>query len=496
LELNTNLKEKAISGVKWTTLASISNVVIQFLRIAILARILEKSDFGLMALVMLVMGFMDLFADMGISVAILHKQKISEKEYSSLYWFNWMMSFALLFIIWIVANIVSSFYQEPQLKFLIPLMGLNLIFTALGRQYATIAQKNLHFRFISLTEIVTSILSLIPAIILALNNFGVYSLIYSALFAGFCSNLCYYLKMKNIHKISLHYKFSETKSFLKIGIYNIGGQILTYFTDQFDVILIGKILGLDLLGIYNLAKNLAMRPAQITNPIITKISIPVFAKIQNDTGTLRNSYLKIVRLLSVINFPVYFFIAILSAPIIKIVYGTDNSSMIYVLSILSMYYMFRFIISPMGGLLIAKGRTDIGFYWNIGITVAVPVFIYIGCQYSLIGAAIAHLLIIILAYIPSWFFIITKMINVSFGKYAMQSLPYFSYSGIASILTFVFLHFFVFPGIISILVGFLLFGGIYMLNIFIFDKQTCQFVLRDLMKHIFPVKYIGNKHSL
>ena len=471
-----DLKKKAFKGVQWTSLSSISNAVIQFLRIAILARLLEASDFGLMAIVMMIMGFMSLFSDMGINSAILHKQKISTKEYSSLYWFNFMINgFLMLFII-LSSFGIAAFFNEPKLTILIPLMSINLLFTALGRQFAVVAQKNLHFRFISLVEILTSIVSLIPAVILAVNGFGVYSLIYSTLFASLCSNLCFFIRFRKKHRIRLHYKFAETKSFLKIGLFQSGGQILNYFNTQFDVILIGKLLGTDVLGIYNLAKNLAMRPMQVINPIVTRLSAPILAKMQDDPDMLKDSFLKIVRYLSYANFPIHFFIAAFSLPIINVVYGMDDSTMASILSILSLFYMIRSIGNPIGGLVIAKGRTDIEFYWNVGVFAVFPLFIYIGSMHSVVGVAIAQLLFMVLSYIPGWFFMVKKLIHASLKNYIMPIVPSLLVSATVSVCSVLLLSLFPFSNIVVCIVGFLFFMIIFVLCIFLYDKDIYKIV--------------------
>ena len=472
-----DLKASAISGAKWTTLSSVSNALLQFLRIVILARLLEKSDFGLMAIVAMIMGFTSLFTDMGIGTAILHKQEISDKEYNSLYWMNFFISIFLFIIIFLLSFAVAEFYREPQLKSLIPLMGVNLLFIAIGRQYALIAQKKLQFKFISITEISTNLLSLFPAVFLAVKGYGVYSLIYSTLFASLFSNLLFVIKMRNAFKLSFHFRFLETISFLKIGVFYTGGQILNYFNTQFDVILLGRLLGTDLLGTYNLCKNLAMRPAQIINPIITKISAPLLAKMQDDYSSLKRNFLIIIRILSLINYPIYFMLAVLSPQIIRIVYGINDPKTNLTFSFLALYYMLRSTGNPISGLVIAKGRTDIEFYWNVGITLFFPLFIYLGAFYSTIGVASSQFLLMVLAIVPSWYFLIRKLTHTLLSEYVMQMLPYLFYSLIAGGITFFVIKIFVdMPDILSASLGFIIFTVIYGTFIYFMNKKTVEFL--------------------
>ena len=113
-----SLKSKTISGVKWSTVSTITLAIVGLLKISVLARFLDAGDFGLMALVTFVLGFMNLFMDMGLTSAILHKQKISNDEYASLYWINIIFSFILFALIYIA--IVETVGQEILIKIFKP----------------------------------------------------------------------------------------------------------------------------------------------------------------------------------------------------------------------------------------------------------------------------------------------------------------------------------------------------------------------------------------
>ena len=117
-----SLKKRAISGVKWTTISTIVVVAVSMLKLSVLARFLDKSDFGLMALVNVVLAFMGLFMDMGLTSAILHKQNISKNEYSSLFWLNFGFSFFLYVIIILLSPTISSFYDEIELENILYMM--------------------------------------------------------------------------------------------------------------------------------------------------------------------------------------------------------------------------------------------------------------------------------------------------------------------------------------------------------------------------------------
>ena len=218
-------KEDAIGGIRWTSVSTLFLAASQLITTAILARLLTKSDFGLMAIIMVVNGFAEIFMDFGITVAILHKQNITHREYSSLYWVNMLMGFAIYAVLFLITPFLASFYENIELLKLIPLMCLAIPLSSIGRQQKTVLQKELFFKDIALVDIISSVLGLMVAIFLAYARWGVYALVLSNLIRYTVANIIYFfIGIKKV-PIRFHLSFKETVPFFKIGMYNTAGQI-------------------------------------------------------------------------------------------------------------------------------------------------------------------------------------------------------------------------------------------------------------------------------
>lgn len=419
-----NIKSQVISGVKWTTVSTVMLAVSALLKISVLARFLDPSDFGLMALVTFVLGFMDLFMDMGLTSAILHKQHISNKEYASLYWLNIGFSFLLFALIaFLLTPLIATFYSDPELLKLIPLAGIAIIFSAIGRQYKTILQKNLVFKKIAIVDISAAIIALVIAVLLAIKGFGVYALIYSALVQYGIGNFVYFIIGNKKQRIIAHFNYGETKPFLKIGIYQVGGQVVNYFNRDLDILLIGKFFGSELLGGYSLAKQLVFRPAQILNPIFTRVASPILAKFQNDVNTLKQHYLKLVNVIVSVNIPIYIVIIVLAPTIVTVLYGQGFQEIIILVRVLSIYMIFRAIGNPAGSLVIATGRTDLEFYWNLLTLIIMPISVIIGSQFSLVAVTYSITITMILLVVPNWYFLVYKLTKATLKEYLRTLIP-------------------------------------------------------------------------
>lgn len=412
-----SIKKQVISGVKWTTVSAIALALTAILKVSILARFLDRSDFGLVAMVTFVLGFMELFNDMGLTSAILHKQEIKVDEYSSLYWLNMSLSFGIYGLLLLTTPLVASFYSQPQLNDLIPLLGLNLLISGFGRQFKVVKQKELKFGEISIIEIAASILSLGAATILAMQGYGVYALVYAAVLQFVVANLAFFIIGIRNHPIKLHFRLSETRPFLKIGIYQVGGQIANYFNRDLDILLIGKFFSADILGGYSLAKQLVFRPAQFINPIVTKVASPALAKYQGDKLALKQNYLKLVNIISSINIPIYLAIIVLAPWAVRVMYGPDFENIVMLVRILSVYMIFRAVGNPVGSLVIASGRTDLEFMWNIVTLLIMPVFIFIGAQFGIVWVTFFITIAMLILFFPSWKLLIFKLTGASFKEY-------------------------------------------------------------------------------
>ena len=431
------LKEKAISGLKWTALSNVILSVLQIVQISVLTHYLATDDFGLMAIVMVVIGFSKIFSDMGISNAIIHHQHTSHEQLSSLYWLNIMSGLFLFFIISGVAPFIASFYNQPKLINLLILLASTFIVLSIGNQYRILFQKELLFNFMAKIEISAAIIAFIVALASAISDLGVYALAYATLANAIVSSSLYFFFGIQRHKPSFLYNHQAIKKYIGFGLFQMGENTLNFFNSQFDVILIGKLLGLEVLGIYSVMKQLSMKPAGIINPIINRVAFPVLSKVQNNDNKLKNIYLNIINTIASINFPIYIAIVILAEPIVAIMFGDKFQSGVPILQVLSIYAMLRSTSNPIGSLLMAKGRVDIGFYWTIILFTFIPLSIYIGSQFGIMGVVYALISLQIILMIPSWFFMIKKMCGATFIEFFKQILIPLILSVIAGSIAFI-----------------------------------------------------------
>lgn len=415
-----DIRKTAIKGIKWTTFATVGRSIFQILQISILTRFIPSEAFGLVAMALFVVHFSNIFVDMGMTSAILYRQNATKDEYSSIFWFNILISMFLYCLMLLSTPFISRFYNEQNLVVLIPILGINLLLLALGRQHRTIMQKHLQFKAIALIELFSVLIGLITAIVLAINSFGLYSLVYSTLVASFISNVLFLTQNLRINPISLHFKLNETKPFLKVGGFSMGSTLLDFFSHEIDILIIGKMLGAQSLGIYSLAKQIVLKLFSVINPIVITVLNPLLSSLQKEKFRLKIHFLKVIKLLAYVNFPVYVILIVSSREILHVMYGPVYAKSYMVLSFLAFAYCLIALSNPVGSLQIATGRTDIGFKWTILRVLITPAIIILGAMFNIEVVAAFYALLSLLLVIPLWFIQLRPMANIQLNEYLDQ----------------------------------------------------------------------------
>ncbi|OEF81424.1 hypothetical protein B003_12570 [Vibrio breoganii 1C10] len=360
----------------------IAVTALQFLQLAVLARYLEPTDFGVMATLMVVIGFSQAFMDMGISNAIIHKKNITHAQLSSLYWLNIVIGLIVFCIIFILSDIISNYYGDGSLSHYLKILSVIFLLSSIGSQYRVLCQRELKFNIMSIIEIVSSIAGFSTALTLAILDYGIYSLIYAYICQSAVTNVLYLIVgLSKLHVPSFYFNNKKIKSFYSFGFYQMGERSLNYISANIDKVLIGKYLGMQSVGYYNMAWQLIIFPLAKINPVINKVAFPIYSKIQHNNEQINRYYSLSIKCLIIIIVPLLMFVAINSENIVLVVFGSGWSNTANLISILSFVGILKAIANPGGALLLSFGRADVGFWWNLFWMSVMTISIYVALRF-------------------------------------------------------------------------------------------------------------------
>lgn len=421
------LKKQALGGVKWTTASMLLVTAVQFAQTAILARFLDPADFGLMAVVMVVIGFSQAFQDMGISNAIIQRQKISHTQLSSLYWLNIASGVVLGLLILVISPLVTEFYDEPRIAGLMAILSSVFVLVAIGSQYRVLCQKEMDFRTMEIINVIAAITSLAISIPLAVHGFGVMTLVVAMLSqAGVGSALFLWVGLRRYYKPSLVYRHSELRGLYGFGLYQMGERSINYISANVDKLLIGKYVGINGTGFYNLAWQFIIFPLAKINPIVNKVAFPVYSKVQDDPAALDRYYTFNVKVLSIVTMPLLAFLAFFPKEVVRIVFGEGWNDTAEILPAFALIGILKAMGNPGGAIILALGRAEVGFWWNIIWVLSIVIGLSIGLVIApSTYTAVYVLLGLSLTIGMLWHVLIAKVAKVKYGSITKHFLKLF-----------------------------------------------------------------------
>src|SRR5713226_1029345 len=244
------LQAQAAVGVRWISLSSVITAVTDVVRIVVLARFLSPLDYGLMAMAWIVIGLAQIYMDLGISAAIIHRQDNSKQQLSSLYWLNIFVGLSTFGLVCLCAQWMGVVFREPRVVPLLKVLAVVFIVVPIGSQFEILLQKELLFKSLARWEIAASVSSTAVAVVCAVAGFGVWTLVCSFLTGVIVKTFLLTSVGFARFRPSLHFRSSDLKGYVGFGLFQMGERSINYLAERLDQILIGPFLGAEALGFY------------------------------------------------------------------------------------------------------------------------------------------------------------------------------------------------------------------------------------------------------
>ncbi|QJW89949.1 MOP flippase family protein [Spirosoma taeanense] len=385
-------KQQAISGGKWMSMSTAISTLFQFGQVAVLARLLEPSVFGIVSVSTLLIAFFSIFANLGFSNSIIYKQEEDRQVLSTIYLLNLALGLLIGVIVFFSWPLVVAYYNEPRLEQVIKLSSLYFIIVYLGQIYLFLLQKELRFKAVASIDITGTVVGSTVTILLAYNGYAELSLIYGQLAQQAAKSVLQVIYGRGLFSPVLKFDLSLIRDHLRFGLYNVGDGIVGFIQANSDNILVGGMLGVKQLGYYTLASQLAVFPISRLSPIVLQVAYPILARFKGNTNELKKSYLTILDLLSYVNLPLLAGLFVTADSVVPLFYGPGWEPTILLIRIFVFVSLFTFLSNPLFTLAFSKGKPKLLFYLNV-ITLVIKIpLVYLFAQYwGVVGIAMAFL---------------------------------------------------------------------------------------------------------
>jgi len=392
------LKRRTVRGGAITVAAQAARFILQTGSTMVLARLLTPSDYGLMAMVMVLTSALNVFSDGGLSAGTVQKMSITHEQVSTLLWVNIGLGCLLGLVTVVAAPLLVRVFQEPKL---LPIaLALATIFplSALTIQHEALLNRQMRFSALAVIETVALAVGISVGIVMGVNGFGYWALVGMTVAMTLAKVIALALTVRWVP--GLPQRRCGVGSMLRFGGYLTGSKLLVYLFRNADNALIGWWWGAGPLGLYSKAYGLLMLPINQVNGPMGGVAIPALSRVQNDPERVRRVFLRGYTILASIILPTILCLTIFTDEVILLLLGQQWEGSISLFRLLAPAALVGALgLNPLSWLFIATGRPDRQFRFCIlwsGVLVAAfalgvrfgPAGVAIGCSVASVCLAL------------------------------------------------------------------------------------------------------------
>lgn len=311
-----NLRQKTVDALSWSFLQTFVQRGLQFVIGIILARLLFPEQFGLIGMLAIFIAVIQAFLDSGFGAALIQKRDVSQTDTCSVFYFNIVVGLVGAALLSLAAPWIAAFYHQPILTPLTRALSLTLVINAFGMVQKTLLTKHIDFKTQTKVGLISGALSGAAGIALAVQGFGVWSLVVQQVSAAVVSTVC--LWAFSSWRPSLVFSFKALGDMFGFGSRLLVSSVLNQIFDNIYLVVIGKLFSATDLGFFTRAKTLNDLPSQTLSSMVARVTFPVFSTIQDDQARLKRGLKKALTALGLVNFPMMIGLAVVAHPLVLV----------------------------------------------------------------------------------------------------------------------------------------------------------------------------------
>jgi O-antigen/teichoic acid export membrane protein len=393
-----DIKEKTIRGGAARLIGQVLKSLLRLVTIIVLARLLDPSDFGIVAMVTVVTGVFEIFATGGLSAAAVQKPEISDAEISTLFWFNIGIGALLGLLCIAAAPALSTFYSEPTTALVMIAIAPAFVINATGVQHIALLQRHLRYVTLAAIEVGSEIVTGVVAIVMAVAGFGYWAVVASVIIGPLVLTIGAWVSSgwlpglpRNVRDVYPMLRFG--------GTVTLNGLVV-YVAYNLDKVLLGRYFGPAALGIYGKAYELINLPTRIINTSIGAVAFSSLARLQGEPARLKSYFLKGYSLVVSITLPATIACAVFADDVILVTLGPNWTAAATIFRLLAPTILVFSIINPIGWLLQSIGMQERSLKIALVLSPLVICSYLVGLPYGPSGVALAFSTMMVLWLVP------------------------------------------------------------------------------------------------
>jgi PST family polysaccharide transporter len=388
IEPAPSLGRIAAGGALVTMGGQLLKIAVQFGGVVLLARLLTPRDYGLVTMVLAIVGVGEVLRDFGLSSAAIQARHLSRAQRDNLFWINTAIGFVLAAVVFVLAGRIAAFYGEPLLRGIAQATALTFLLNGLTTQYRAHLTRELRFKRLTAAEVGGQLAGLAAAVALALAGYGYWALVMQQLVQA--AMILAVMAAAARWLPGLPRRDADMRGFLRFGGNVMASQLLAWFSNNVGQILIGSRLGAAPLGLYNRAFALVAMPLTQLNAPATSVALPVLSRLQADPARYAAFLLRGQAALMHLLIGVLAFACAQAGPLIVLTLGARWTEAVPMFQALAIGAVFQAAGYAAYWVFLSKGITASQLRYSVVSRTLVIACIVFGAQWGALGVAAGY----------------------------------------------------------------------------------------------------------
>lgn len=350
---NKGLSRIAIRGTGWYFFSFFSGKLMSFLTTVILARLLTKDDFGLVAYALTFISFLEVTNSFGIDLSLIY-HKEDERTSNASFWLTTAIGLSLFLITFFMAPWVGVFFNDTRVIPILRVMGLTFIFQSLGGTHSFLLRKKLAFGLSFVPDFTGSISKGVISILCAYMGYGSWSLVWGQVGGSFLTLIILWVIFP--WRPAFMFDTSAARSLLAYGFKIMGVDIISILSSNVDYLFVGRYLGSEILGVYTLAFRLPELLIGGFARIMGNVMFPIFTHMKDTTGDMAYGLYTTTRYVSLITVPLGVGLALVARPFTLLVFTEKWIDLVPIIQALAIFSTINTLTYNIGTLFKAEGH--------------------------------------------------------------------------------------------------------------------------------------------
>ena len=420
--IKNKLKGKTIKALAWSFFSNTWTKIISFIISIILARLLEPEQFGVVGITLAIIAILKTISNLGFSSALIQVKKIEKGMYSTVFWFNIICSLVLYFLLFILANSISVYFEINELTLLIRILGLILLLDALSTIQRTYLKRKLDFKSIATTNIISDLTGGTLGVISAFNGLGVFALIVQHIVRSLMG--CFVFWYLSDWQPKFIFKVKQLKQLFSFSFFKFIDSISRTFFEKITVFFVGGVFDTKTLGYFSRSQSFSSFIMQTVTMPITNVMFPHFSKLQDNIQKIKKHLIFSNNTIAFIVTSIVTVLYFWGGEIIILLFGDKWLPSVPIFKILIIAALFKPITTIQSSTILAQGFSNYDFYLNLIQYALISISILLG-NYFDFNVFLWSLVFGQFSFFVIQTYFVSKNLKINYRFLFLSSLTYF-----------------------------------------------------------------------